>query len=1321
MAEPKVGVPIVQRTQSGGLLVVKTFDEQGNARQELLTPAQVEARGGIVTPAPDITYDPQQGQFVQAGERLTESGIKIKDYGDYLSAIQKAGYKFTGKLTPEQEQIRASILMKQEREAKPTVPVIEKKKEITIKPFASRYGLSEKAYQDTIFRFKDNPYSREFIDLSADRRAELAREANISLEPERERRETTAEVGRQRREIERITAKEARDIKEADSRGYEILQREGIDAYNAYVRQVNENSQAEIRQFETDLTAYRSAESKAKNYTIDGGYDIISIIKDKAMSKDELAVFFGENEADRAVNEARQYTGRIYDYENKRFVWATQDEIDNRERYYNTNTLVGPPGTPGKITPAEFEARREDAENWIKQYEIEPGLTVSGQTETNWIAAGQDKEADKHLIYLLLDKNAVNEVKESAEAARKLQDYAKQDGYDIAEYLRKSENDTGPLKKIGFSDEDINAAQRFNRDNYGIGAPDYQDRKEFIAQYFSDKGWGKMPYTGLIAEGAVSSDPKIQARMDEANKVFNETYRPGINATEFAKKYFADKGWEYNRSALIRAGVNDEETQKVLAEYDQRLREAMELYTKKYGTAAVVGTGIGKLGYIVPAARAINPDVKIQEISGSEWAVSAAIPALLVSGGIGSAVLRTAVSLAAGGAFTYHLADNWESMTPGERALNIGITVLIFAPYLKALAGQVKNLAVGSKGIGTGEFLANEARLSNMRKNVSKYYGQDAVNKLDDVYRYQTDLLNTVKQQDALATKALNKAQSIKRALEAEQRALSRTPQWDRNYQIIKDNIERLQSQALKAKNNYDVIIDTAPEKIKAVETKLGDKWDEFVNLNKNRPGFDSPLAREIYDRRSIVEYTRNLADELVRRNPSGLNITQLKSNLSRINKELADLRTKYPTDPSKWVGKLKEQIEAEAQLLAYQAGDAQAIGKALTKARKAVADEKRWLSRTNPKAESYSEYLLNLRKARVKILEGKYNRALRSSKIEAESARGGTGKGGTKTMLRPPPTRTSVFRTATGKQVKLGVSPKGGGASARAATAATAGLLVDAISKQALADIDKPTPMELDVARIRRIAENTGIPAITENPSVRRVIEEEYIKAIESAKAKGISNEQGLKPVIDISAINKALAESSIEPGGEPAPEPQPQPEPAPKPQSTKTPAPVKPVTPKPPLRPRILIPPSPTASDKEKRDYINKAEGVIARRRGSLGGKDVWLVRTYPYRPQDKLVILGAAPEGAKVIRGAGSTDATAVVLRGKAPTKTLFSDTGAVDDFIIPTQTRKLRIRSVRDTSNRRPLARQPARKSPSVKVGNQYFTKIGRSTVVSRKRL
>ncbi|MFA5389538.1 MAG: hypothetical protein WC312_07325 [Candidatus Omnitrophota bacterium] len=92
--------------------------------------------------------------------------------------------------------------------------------------------------------------------------------------------------------------------------------------------------------------------------------------------------------------------------------------------------------------------------------------------------------------------------------------------------------------------------------------------------------------------------------------------------------------------------------------------------------------------------------------------------------------------------------------------------------------------------------------------------------------------------------------------------------------------------------------------------------------------------------------------------------------------------------------------------------------------------------------------------------------------------------------------------------------------------------------------------------------------------------------------------------------------------------------------------------------------------ASDKQKRDFVKKSDAAITYRRGALGQdkKSVW--RTWALRKGkwERVIIIGAAPEGAKIVDGPRSAYNTIQQLgKGEFPKAELFEDTGAVDTRI------------------------------------------------------
>lgn len=227
------------------------------------------------------------------------------------------------------------------------------------------------------------------------------------------------------------------------------------------------------------------------------------------------------------------------------------------------------------------------------------------------------------------------------------------------------------------------------------------------------------------------------------------------------------------------------------------------------------------------------------------------------------------------------------------------------------------------------------------------------------------------------------------------------------------------------------------------------------------------------------------------------------------------------------------------------------------------------------------------------------------------------------------------------------------------------------------------PTPERQPLPATPAKPEPSKAPAPAEEPSkAPRPADEPY-------KAPGKKPEPG--PTPKVTPKPSPAPKPSPTPKTSPTPKPTPTPKPAPKPQPK--------LAPKPQPTPRPIPRPIPTPlvrkpkpkprlfpkgrSDKEKRKALKEAKGIVARRRGSLGGKDVWRVKVYPYGPEDTIVLLGKPPEGVRRVVGVGSVAKSAVILRGKVPSRVVFDDTGAVDD-VLYISGKRVRVTSVRDVA-------------------------------------
>jgi hypothetical protein len=226
--------------------------------------------------------------------------------------------------------------------------------------------------------------------------------------------------------------------------------------------------------------------------------------------------------------------------------------------------------------------------------------------------------------------------KQQDDAQKKLADYQKDDKYDIASYLRDHPKDTETLKAAGFTKDTIEQA-------------------------------------------------KAAAEKPESLESFTE-------------RYFEKKGWEADRTKLVKEYKGSEsESGKALREHDYHLAQATKAYTDKYGVGAVAGTAAARgLSLVFSPARALRPEVSINDITPMEWGIGAAQVVLIASPFAGAVIKGAAgkvVSMglqgAAGTFFAVDTATSWQQMTPTERVISAGFDALIMGSVLKGVGKAI--------------------------------------------------------------------------------------------------------------------------------------------------------------------------------------------------------------------------------------------------------------------------------------------------------------------------------------------------------------------------------------------------------------------------------------------------------------------------------------------------------------------------------------------------------------------------------------------------------------------------------------------------------
>jgi hypothetical protein len=273
-----------------------------------------------------------------------------------------------------------------------------------------------------------------------------------------------------------------------------------------------------------------------------------------------------------------------------------------------------------------------------------------------------------------------------------LDDYQQGNGYDVARFLRENPNSADYLLSKGFRKEDINQAKTYNALPY-------------ISLTAQDRLYKKAYEIGLDLTGKQSPEEVARILQEHPEILLIQAMdekQVGLK-TDISQSQFVNN-FVQARKDLPEYKTLGDESEAVLK--NMAVREYIRLYGK--GTLlASQGTDI--LQVVVPAARALHPEVTIKDITAKEWAESAAniilmvvapvlgkvatlpVKGIQVVGGIGK-------TLEVGAAVTYPTltALEWKDMSVGKRIFNVVIDATITGAILgKPIVNSMKHLVTG--------------------------------------------------------------------------------------------------------------------------------------------------------------------------------------------------------------------------------------------------------------------------------------------------------------------------------------------------------------------------------------------------------------------------------------------------------------------------------------------------------------------------------------------------------------------------------------------------------------------------------------------------
>ena len=195
--------------------------------------------------------------------------------------------------------------------------------------------------------------------------------------------------------------------------------------------------------------------------------------------------------------------------------------------------------------------------------------------------------------------------------------YKNKENYDVAKFIRDNPQKEKELL-ILFEQKDIAQAKEFNKEYLGVGVVQHIPRRDFIQQYFDAKKWNYKLHRGIATDKELRD---YDRHLLEANKKYEAQYAPTVSHKNFIANYFAEKGWE----TKIHRGVAP---QKEINIYDKHLSEATHAYIDKFGVEPVITQGLTKVADMVIPGFYVARAWK--ELSAPERALNIALDALFI-------------------------------------------------------------------------------------------------------------------------------------------------------------------------------------------------------------------------------------------------------------------------------------------------------------------------------------------------------------------------------------------------------------------------------------------------------------------------------------------------------------------------------------------------------------------------------------------------------------------------------------------------------------------------------------------------------------------
>lgn len=318
-----------------------------------------------------------------------------------------------------------------------------------------------------------------------------------------------------------------------------------------------------------------------------------------------------------------------------------------------------------------------------------------------------------------------------------------------------------------------------------------------------------------------------------------------IPTSDYVARYFEDKGWEVDRSKLIRKmqneGLSDRKIAENLKIYDKRLQEASDAYIAKYGKGDFILSGTANtLSFIVPVAKVIAPGVSWKDVT-KEDIIATGVQIALVATPFVAAKALTGIKVLAWGKKAVNVTQTVKAGSQETLAIISRTDPKLFKPFQQVAKAQEKYVKSILK-VRDKEYLLAEAQ-------------KDASTAPDIIQMKKWDI-------EAAREAQLAQQRTLEKAAKVYAEAVKKSPVQKFDSPMVKESIDRMPQEIIRHTDNV-------------VNDILNPKSSPFGNVAK--------MQSELANAKTRIPQLEKEIDELLPLEGQGTRVKMLNRELQRL------------------------------------------------------------------------------------------------------------------------------------------------------------------------------------------------------------------------------------------------------------------------------------------------------------------------------------------------------------------------------------------------------------------------------------------------------